>query len=68
MGKCVRTALFDIRFSQKHWNFSRSFPSCQDDDGFQNRDKVYCCDFVTDSYGGSWDSCCEESRVPVQNQ
>ena len=28
----------------------------------------YNSDFVTDSYGESWDSSCETSRVPVQNQ
>ena len=27
-----------------------------------------CSDFVTNSYGKSWDSSCEKSWVPVQNQ
>ena len=26
------------------------------------------CDFVTNSYGESWDSSCEKSWVPVHNQ
>ena len=30
--------------------------------------KYYFSDFVTHSYGGSWDSSCEKSRVPVHNQ
>ena len=29
---------------------------------------IYSSDFVTNSYGESWDSSCEKSRVPVQKQ
>ena len=29
---------------------------------------IYNGDFVTNSYGESWDSSCERSLVPIQNQ
>ena len=32
------------------------------------KDLLYSSDFVTNSYGESWDSSCEKSQVRVQNQ